>query len=35
MREQKSEGGTGRLDIGRNRAAFAAISAAKLPASPT
>lgn len=35
MREQKSEGGTGRFDIGRSRAAFAAISAAELPASPT
>ena len=35
MREQKSEGGTGRFDICRRRAAFAAISAAVLPASPT
>ena len=35
MREQKSEAGTGRLHIGRSRAAFAAISAAELPASPT
>ena len=30
MREQKSEGGTGRFDIGRSRAAFAAITAAEL-----
>ena len=35
MREQKSEGGTGRFDIGRSRSAFAAIFAAELPASPT
>ena len=35
MREQKSECGTGRIDIGRSRTAFAVISAAELPASPT
>jgi hypothetical protein len=35
MSEQKSEGGTGRFDIGRSRDALAAISAAELPASPT
>ena len=33
MRGQKSEGGTGRLDIG-SRAAFAAISAAEVLARP-
>ena len=35
MSEQKSEGGTGRLDIGESKAAFAVISAAELSASPT
>ena len=35
MRDEKSEEGTGRFDVGRSRAAFAAISADELPASPT
>jgi hypothetical protein len=35
MSEQKSEGDTGRFGIGRSKDAFAAISAAELPASPT
>jgi hypothetical protein len=35
MRDEKSEEGLGRFDFGRSRAAFVAISAAELPASPT